>query len=702
LIVAVGAALFIPLCIPLVMGRVFALDDLGTQNAPLRHLYRDALRAGDSFLWSPSLFSGFFIFGEGQAGMAHPLHLVLYRLLPLSTAINIEIVTSYLLMLAGMRLLLLRLGLSVEASWFGAVVFTFSGFNLLHLMHVNAIAVIAHAPWLLLATHVLLTSSDRRARAYAFAAVVFLIASQILLGHPQSVWMTGLAVAYMALCLLPAAGWPRLLLLGGAAGLGVMAGAVQLLPTLDVLRESTRHASSLDFRLSFSLPPLNLVQLWSPYAFRFRIHAPPEGFLIHEFSIYNGAFCTLALAWMVVRWRALTRRGLVAALLLFAAASLVIALGRYAGIYTWLARLPGVGTFRAPVRHIVLFHLALSGIAAVAFEDIVAMVRTRDTIELRRLWPVATLVALSVATTLAAALLTDSAWALEHGLVLSNIMRAGPWSGVVIVVALLLVLAARGQRWPVPMIVLVVACDQGLWGYHYLYRSGFPQTIAALATSAPLPPEAVAGELVQARKGTPPDLGVFRSLRMLDGYVGLPPSSILDRADPLAQRLAGLAWRPAAIGGWIRVSDSMPRARLVARVRQTGTIQADLPDVDISHTALVDRPMEPLSGAAGEARVVSDRPGHLVVAATAPGRQLLITTERYHDGWRAMEDDHDCPTWRVYGDYLGCVVAPGTHTVTFRFAPDSVRNGIALSAAAVALTLMATVLVWRHPRPTTA
>ena len=122
--------------------------------------------------------------------------------------------------------------------------------------------------------------------------------------------------------------------------------------------------------MSFSLSPLNLVQLWSPFAFRFRIHAPEsEALIVHEFIVYNGAFCTIALAWLAMRWRQQTRRGLLTALLALAAISFVLAMGRYGGVYAWLAHLPGLRNLRAPARHLVLFQLALSGIAAVAFED---------------------------------------------------------------------------------------------------------------------------------------------------------------------------------------------------------------------------------------------------------------------------------------------------------------------------------------------
>jgi hypothetical protein len=79
------AALALPLVLPLCLGRVYVWGDLSAFHLPMRHLYQQALRSGDSILWSPAIFSGFYVFGEGQAGMAHPLHWLLYRLLPLQS-----------------------------------------------------------------------------------------------------------------------------------------------------------------------------------------------------------------------------------------------------------------------------------------------------------------------------------------------------------------------------------------------------------------------------------------------------------------------------------------------------------------------------------------------------------------------------------------------------------------------------------------
>ena len=79
-----AAALALPLAQPLLHRRVFVYNDLTWFHLPTRFLYQEALRAGDSLLWTPSIFSGFYQHGEGQTGIFHPLHLLLYGALPIS------------------------------------------------------------------------------------------------------------------------------------------------------------------------------------------------------------------------------------------------------------------------------------------------------------------------------------------------------------------------------------------------------------------------------------------------------------------------------------------------------------------------------------------------------------------------------------------------------------------------------------------
>jgi hypothetical protein len=692
-------ALFVPLVFPLLTGRVFTKDDLAAWHIPFRYVYWTALHRGDSFAWTRAVLSGMYLQGEGEVGMLHPLHLILYGFLRLGAAVNLEIVSTYVAFLTGTALLFARLGLTREAAGFGALLFAFSGFTIFNLPHLNHLAALSHMPWLLWTTHVLLTSADGRRRVAAFAGLVLTAASQWLVGNPQYVWISYLALGFLTVCLLlDGAPFARLTLLAMALGLGAAIGAAQLLPTLDYAGASIRTLWAADQALSYSLSPLNLVQLWSPFAFHLRIVAPrSESQMVHEFVVYNGAFCTVALAWIAVRFRQLPQRRTAAALLVLGALGLLLAFGRY-GPYAWIAGWPGFRNFRAPARHVVLFQLALSGLAAVAFDDLLALLRRGETLDWRRARLLLTPAAASIVVTAIAVALAPTAWAAAHDLPFSSALRAAPAAVPVVGMAVLFTLAARGVTWAVPVAIVCAAADLGVWGYAYAYRWGPLRSVAALAAEAHVPPSARAGDLIVPMTGDGPvDLPLLRDLRLTTGYNGVEPASRLDWQSPLTARLAGAQWEPAG-AQWVAVTDSMPRARLVTSSRVTADPAADIGAIDVRTQALVDRPIAPLSGIRGVVRVVADRPGAIEVETQSVGRQLLVVTDRFHPGWRATEDGSARETIAVDGDFLGCVVEAGAHRVTLTFQPVSLRLGLWTTAAGVALTGVVTVLLW--PRRT--
>jgi hypothetical protein len=125
----------------------------------------------------------------------------------------------------------------------------------------------------------------------------------------------------------------------------------------------------------------------------------------------------------------------------------------------------------------------------------------------------------------------------------------------------------------------------------------------------------------------------------------------------------------------------------------------DIARVDVDRVALTDRPLGLAPSVPGEVRFTSDRPGRLELEATAPAAQLLTVSESYHAGWRGSVDGEPVAVERVNGDFLGAVVPPGRHRVTFEFAPSSVRIGRRLSLLGVAVTIALIVLAGRlHQR----
>ncbi len=139
---------------PLFTGRVFVFNDLSWFHLPMRHLYQQALHSGDSVLWTPSIFAGYYLHGEGQIGAFHPFHQLIYRVLPLGPAFNLELIANYVAAFGGTFWFLRRLQFGQTPALFGAMLFAFSGFNLLHHQHLNMVAVVAHMPWLLAAADV--------------------------------------------------------------------------------------------------------------------------------------------------------------------------------------------------------------------------------------------------------------------------------------------------------------------------------------------------------------------------------------------------------------------------------------------------------------------------------------------------------------------------------------------------------------------
>jgi hypothetical protein len=654
---ACSLALLAPLLLPLLTGRVFVNTDLQWFHLPTRHLYQQALMSGDSVLWTPSIFSGLYIHGEGQVGLFHPFHQLLYRLLPLGVAFNFELVANYLMAFGGTFWFMRRLRFGHVPALFGAMLFAFSGFNLLHHQHLNMVAVVAHMPWLLGVTDILIVDDRRRARALALAAVALILGSELLIGFPQGVWWNAVAFAAFGVFRAWETGrWRRLAQCASGAALGVLLGAIQVVPTLDAAAQSTRVERTADFALTYSLAPSNLIQLWSPYFFRGGASGGEGRF--HEYGLYSGAILAVALAWVWVRRPALPRRrGLIAAATAFAALGFILALGRYGGIGFLLAHLPVLQSLRAPARHIVLVQFALVILAAVALEDLLEIAEGRSSAPsgpAPALWIPA---ALGVVTTIA----------LNSGLLpfgkhtFEGAARAAPGAALVAAVTLLVYLAGRRRGWALPAVVVVTTLDLAMWGTLYVYRDP-AQRIEELAARAPLAPAEPAESYAFAARYSPyfSDVLILKGYRLTSGYAGLFPASRHPLEGESVRGLSGTRWLFPPSGVRRPFQGAVDRVRLLDEQGQS---------------------------TAGSVRMAVDRPGRLVADIDAPGRRIVAFTERFHAGWSATINGTRLQTVRVEGDFLGCLVDDGVHRATLQFMPRSFMYGSALTAIGVALVV---------------
>jgi hypothetical protein len=674
------------LAAPFFLGRVYVADDLGEFHLPLRDFYAQQLARGEPFDWMPDLYGGFYVAAEGQLGAYHPLHLFLYRWLPLGAAFDLELLLSYPFMFAGMFFFLQRVLHRRDAALYGALAFTFCGFNLLHFVHPNAVAVVAHIPWLLLAIEVALGGDGRRQRARAELGIALLTASQLLLGYPQYIWFS--ILAELAYCVWRAIGLGAPLraavLIVVAKICGLLCGAIQWVPTLDALSESLRRAPDAVFANSGSLHPLNLVQLLAPYLFQTRV----VGQNTHELGLYAGAAPVLLCIWLAANRRSWDRLApYVRACFAFGAVSLLLAMGEFGGIYRLQSLLPLVNRFRFPCRAIGLVQFCIAVGAALALAMLVNHSNRADrSADRHRRRPLLIAFLLSLGLAIAGPI----AW---PEFVAGPMLVAG---GPVLIgaAATLIALADRGVRGASVALVLFTALDLSCYGLSY---SVYPHSaeLHAFVARIPLPPEPQRARIVVPESADGLRAGdrmLLAGLERIDGYAGLEPAKRLNYKTTAALKLAGVGWifDPSTTAEetqrrWTRVAPSAPRARLASKI----VSQVQLRDLDSlgPHTAAVDEPVSLSESLSGDARVTREAPGRISINTHADTRQLLVTTESFHPGWQAVVDGRVQGVMRVNGDFLGCLLEAGDHHVALQFRPPSRRIGGALSACGLGLML---------------
>ena len=704
----------------LVTGQIPFTGDLLHFHYPLRDFYARALANGHHFDWMPSLYSGLYVVGEGQLGAYHPLHYLLYRILPLDRAFAVELVLAYPFLFAGTWLWLRRWCGAAPAA-FGALAATFCGFTLVHGVHPNIVGVVAHVPWVLLALDRAARATGSRGAWPAMAAVALLTGSQLLLGHPQAVWFTGLIeVGYTAHVMASSSSATRrtmAMTLACGLVLGLAVGAVQVVATLNALQHSTRPAYDAEFATAFSLRPLHLLQLVHPYLFWGRLSRWNEGNTAgDEYGVYGGAVVLLLAIWWLAHsvgktdhdrspeashvrlgWR-------VAA---FGAVGLWLSTGAAGGLYLVQTWVPVISQFRAPVRYVLFAQWALAVLASLALAELLRRTGDRPRPQKMTLWAPWAVVALAT---------VSAAWLWPQAGTASSPAEArlAVWYGplVLALAAGLLSCAVRGAavgRIALVALTVLAGVDLALYGVRgvvawqdFLTR---PQAVGYLDTNGFLP----RGGAARLMRGGFPNLYLLAGHRLADGYLGLSPRRLLDYRQAGALRLAQVEYVHADFlqgtqlpdaesleRGWLHLRHPLSRARLVSDARVSTSPAADLGGLDLEHSALVTHDVGLDGGPAGTAQIVADEPGAISVATReTTGRQMLIVSESFDEGWTAAIDGVGVPVERVNGDFLGCVVPPGAHVATFVFRPRHLVVGRAVSVGGVLLALAIGLAGWR-------
>lgn len=137
--------------LPAVLGDLtLSPGDGWSRNMGIRILIGQSVRSGELPLWNPYLFAGMPLLANIQAGALYPPNW-LFAVFPPRAAMNLMVITTYHIALAGAYLYARRIRLTRVGSMIAAVVFAFGGFMVAHLGHTNMIATAAWLGWNMLA-----------------------------------------------------------------------------------------------------------------------------------------------------------------------------------------------------------------------------------------------------------------------------------------------------------------------------------------------------------------------------------------------------------------------------------------------------------------------------------------------------------------------------------------------------------------------
>ena len=357
--------------VPAVRGQlVLCPDDGWLSNLPLRMTVAREVLDAHLPLWNPYIFSGYPLLGAAQAGILLPLNWY-FLFLSAPLAMNLAVLSTYALSGVGAYLFARRSGTDVFGSAITGLVWQLSGFFIAHIGHTVFIQTAGLLPWILWAIDGY-TVTGRRSWALMIAT---LVALQTFAGHPQALVYSLLLAAtysgYMALNnrIL------RLRYLGAVAmfAAGLALAAVQILPTLELARNSFRAQITYEFFSSLSLPPKFLFTFFAPYLFgggdgRF-FNAPYIGPAFYgEYAGYVGVTTLiLAIAAPFIKRDARTKFWSVAAVV-----GLGLTLGQFwpLGLYHAVFHVPPLNLFRVPARHLLEVDFALAVLAGRAVSAI--------------------------------------------------------------------------------------------------------------------------------------------------------------------------------------------------------------------------------------------------------------------------------------------------------------------------------------------
>jgi hypothetical protein len=460
---------------------IISPDDGVIQNIPFRVAVAEMVRNGYAPLWNPWLFCGMPLFAAAQAGVLFPLNWF-YLLFPAALATNFMMLSTYMVAALGAYLYARRSGIGIAGAAVTSIIWQCGGFLVNQVGHTNIAHTAALLPWLLWAIDGYAVNGNRR-RGLLLAAIVAL---QCFAGHQQTFAYAMMVAGAYCVVMWRAKGradsskFYLSSFLFFAAGLCLA--ALQIVPTLELLGQSLRSDASYGFFTSFSMPRRFVAAFFAPYLMGggdgtlFR--APYVGPSFYaEYVGYVGLAGLLLTVLAIVFQRDAQTKFWACVVVV----GLLLALGRYAplGFNKLVYLVPGLNLFRVPARHLMEVQFAF---AVLAGRGLAALLTHQDRRAVRR-WILFSGAALLIVTWVVVAAGRPAAFRLGRTAPVT-IMRAPELFLPLILAAIsvwaIWLVARRGTRTSLAILIAILLLDLGLWGQFSGWRVSSPNAHAEL------------------------------------------------------------------------------------------------------------------------------------------------------------------------------------------------------------------------------
>jgi hypothetical protein len=711
------------------IGETFFYRDLYLHYLPQKKLLSQMILTGELPLWNPYLHGGQPFLAEIDFSVLYPSNL-LYLILPVYTAFNVDIVGHVIFGVAGAYCLARFNGFSAWSSAVCGVIFAFCGFSLSIINLMNRMLAHPYLPWLCVFWHRLLMEK----RAQWFLMSVLFSAFQIFAGAPEwslitfvllfiwSVWGTyELQVTKRILLLF---------LLGVSTGL---LSAVQLIPTYEMTSVSSRAVpGTFEIFSQWSVHFKRIPEMFLPNFFG-RIDtlsaADYWGTRVEDFgfpyilSIYFGlpAIC-FALTGM-------RKTKLHYALAATALLGILFSLGRYFPLTRVLFEIvPSLDRFRYPVKFLCLALVPISYLAAAGFEKQWNSEEWRPKrIVIIVLWSMCALLS-TFALLLKNAAFADtfsrtffeipSSEVLQSGVIRSvfhslmivfllsllyttRLFRSSSWQKIAVfgIVALDLMVAGKNLNPLAPVsfyeqIPDVVSLVRKEMGQGKFYRTPNPSGIVLNA-----PTNDVVWQYRWNQEVLSEHLGASYGIPMIfhgdiDGLAQKKLNDLTNRVNvlPWASRLPILS----SAGVTVIMSHeklSLPGIEPAYILRNRSNVPFFLYRNRKAKVPVERIPVAPCQDSRNSVRLVQRSVRELEYETSGDCNAILNLSLPFYEGWKVFIDKKADRLLSNDSPFGGVRVPSGTHSVLLRYVPDSVKIGGIISLISLVVLVIFTVRI---------